>query len=273
MVNKSTKGIIKTVLIVILIIILIISLGLIAGLFFGFIDLSLFSNDLLDSSIPESLELPEPKDSCSSYNIPEEFRNSIGSPTINAIQASCNGLSGIWTEEYNEMSCWWNPIVEPDICDSDAEAILENFCEEGLKATWTCNKFDAFIGCLCNENAPGGWIDIEPEPEPEEDTSTACEDVVLPQYGDLGGICREEGNCETNNCEHYWWYNEQEHKCGCTDTTFCGQYCFDYHYTVNCECPPDSYKQLTSRSTFMCIPNGYDTCVDGNPENTGPFPD
>ena len=104
-------------------------------------------------------------------------------------------------------------------------------------------------------------------------SKTICEDIVLPQYGDLDALCQESTSCYNEECHHYWWYNQQVHKCGCTETFFCGQYCYEYFYTSGCECPPDSYQQLTSRSTFMCIPEGYDECVNGVPEKTGPFPE
>lgn len=104
----------------------------------------------------------------------------------------------------------------------------------------------------------------------EEPSSTYCGDVVLPDYGDLDALCQEEGSCSDYNqagdCHHYWDYNAREHKCGCTPAYYCGQYCYEYYYTNDCECPPGSYREMVTRSTFVCIPDGYDYCEDGVPQ-------
>ena len=129
------------------------------------------------------------------------------------------------------------------------------FCEEitSTAVTW----------CACiNDNG-----EVHPDWKPDGSNynpTINCEDVVLPSSGDLDLIC-QTADCLSGNCHHYWWYNQQIHKCGCTETFFCGQYCYDYLYTSGCECPPDSYQDITSRSTYRCIPNGYSTCSGNIP--------
>jgi len=198
---------------------------------FGFIDVPDFIVNIFgDSEIKQPTTLPTTKTSCNDYHISNEIRAAFGNPAINNVETWCNALSGIWTENPNEMTCWWNPIVEPTVCDEDSEEILKAFCQDTLKATWTCNKFDAFIGCQCNRQPDGQWEEQDDENPDEGDGNTkiTCDGVILPEYGDLGAICREEGQCTDMNCDHYWWYDQQIHKCGCTETTFCGQYCYEY---------------------------------------------
>lgn len=125
-------------------------------------------------------------------------------------------------------------------------------------------------GCCCYDS-------ITPEDFGPDGEYTVCTDVLVPLgTGDVGGYCEDNGYCfgksEGFRCDNYFDYNAKQHKCACTQTFFC-QYCYEYFYTNVCVCPPGSYKQLTSRSTFVCIPDGYDTCVDGVPEKTGPFPE
>ena len=93
-----------------------------------------------------------------------------------------------------------------------------------------------------------------------------CSSLVIPDdVGDKGGWCRKEGQCFfEDSCEHYWDWGNKEHKCGCSESFFCGQYCFEYtEYT--CECPPNSYEERVSLYGVQCVPNGYE-CVDGTPE-------
>ena len=150
-------------------------------------------------------------------------------------------------EEDTEYTCGTTDNCYQGTCPSTY------FCEEisSTTANW----------CACiNDNG-----EVHPDWKPDGDNynpTTNCEDVVLPSTGDLDLIC-QTADCLSGNCHHYWWYNQQIHKCGCTDTFFCGQYCYDYFYTSTCECPPDSYQDITSRSTYRCIPNGYSTC-NGN---------
>ena len=96
----------------------------------------------------------------------------------------------------------------------------------------------------------------------EQEPPITCYDTELPPYGDLGPLCAVETCEEGYNCAHYWDYTEQEHKCGCTETFYCGQYCFSYHFTSGCECPPNSYMEIPDRSHHMCVPNGYH-CENG----------
>ena len=94
----------------------------------------------------------------------------------------------------------------------------------------------------------------------------ACYDVVLPPYGDLGSLCKENGYCgdTLKTCQHYWHWNAGVHRCGCLTTVlsdvygYCGQYCYEYSMMGDsfCACPPDSYKEIVTRSTYRCVPNG-----------------
>lgn len=212
---------------------------------------------------PDNIEIPVPEeDSCSDYNIPEKYRETYGNFYINSFQANCETGGGVWREYNNEMGCYWESGTGVVDCSSQAVEALENYCVDGLLAKWTCDNTIAYAGCLCNKAVPHGFV---PEPDPEIEEFTACVDVQLPSFGDLGGICSAEGTCgEDDSCSHYWDYINQEHKCSCSESFYCGQYCYDYFYTNGCECPPNSYKKLTSRSTFMCIPDGH-YCEDGNP--------
>ena len=115
---------------------------------------------------------------------------------------------------------------------------------------------------------PYDWSDGE-----EYTPFVVCEGIELPQYGDLGALCAV-GDCEDESCvcSHYWDYLNQIQMCGCTETSYCGQYCYEYLYTNGCECPPNSIRETVTRSTFRCVPEGY-YCENGLPiAEVGPFP-
>lgn len=107
-----------------------------------------------------------------------------------------------------------------------------------------------------------------------QDQLLECGNVNIPgDIGDKGSYCSEYGFCEVGSCENYWDYTNKEHNCGCTESFFCGQYCYEYYYTTECECPPGSERVLITRSTFVCVPDKY-YCQDGVPvEIEGPWPD
>jgi hypothetical protein len=121
---------------------------------------------------------------------------------------------------------------------------------------------------LAGLNVTEKTVNDTEEDEQQQDL-TACEDIGLPSYGDLGALCAE-GYCDDSSCtcSHYWDYLNQEHLCGCADGYYCGQYCYEYFFG-DCECPPNSEVEILTRSTFQCVPT-YHTCVDGVPEL---FPD
>lgn len=207
---------------------------------------------------------------CDDYDIGDMFNKAATSSVIDSWESQCGSIEGFWTENSNEISCYWNPVVVSVDCDGAGSKTTEHYCEDVLMADWVCDNDLAFVGCLCHATVPGSWVDDDSE---EGLSQVDCEDVIIPSdVGDKGSYCEEQPGCTTEKtCSHYWWYNEQEHKCGCTETFYCGQYCYEYLYTGGCECPPDSYQDWTSRSTYRCIPIGYDACTDGVPDITGPI--
>ena len=209
--------------------------------------------------------------SCTEYNIAAEYRNAYDDATINAMENGCNAVLGTYTENYQELSCYWNSDIFYMSCSNPALVEFGRFCNNELKGYYTCDGSIAYFGCQCNRPAPDKWVSDEPDDDDGYDWNenetyeelTLCSDVLLPQYGDLGGICRDEGWCldDAYSCEHYWDYNNKEHKCGCSESYFCGQYCFEYYYTTQCDCPLGSYREIVTRSTFQCVPEGCE-CGD-----------
>lgn len=234
-----------------------------------------FGDDIIDLysyGIPifELTEYDVPVElSCDDYNIPIEYRNAYGNADINALENGCNIVGGIYTERYNELSCYWNPAVYFLSCDDDNINEFGRFCVDRLQGNFECDSATAYVGCYCNIAIPSMWVGDEPDYDWGENETyeelTLCSDVLLPKYGDLGGICRDEGWCpdDAYSCEHYWDYNNQEHKCGCSELYFCGQLCYEYYYTTPCECPPGSTRETITRSTFQCVPDGHE-CFEGN---------
>ena len=111
-------------------------------------------------------------------------------------------------------------------------------------------------------------VDVPPSID-DSDEPLACADVTLVGYGDLDSVCREQGSCPAatlinpaTECHHYWDYTNKVHKCGCTETFWCGQYCYEYYFDNGCECPPNSEQEWTSRSYYQCVPDGY-YCENG----------
>jgi len=173
------------------------------------------------------------------------FCKDVPEPVITQEEFTC----GQTWDEFCEGTC---PSTHPDCVELEFAGI-DNF----------------YTACACiNEENQDVHEDWKPEGEnhnPKPEPTTSCEDVrFTPPYGDLDPIC-QEADCSTGDCHHYWWYNALEHRCGCTETFFCGQYCFEYLYTIDCDCPPDSFKEIVTRSTFRCVPNGYTTCEGSTP--------
>jgi len=129
-----------------------------------------------------------------------------------------------------------------------------------------------------NDDGSGNGDGTDGGTGPDDDgghpPAITCYDAEIPQYGDLGPVCAAESCPDPDNCGHYWDYANKEHKCACTETFFCGQYCFAYYYTSGCECPPNSHQEIPDRSHYMCVPDGHYYCEDGQvTEEVGPFPE
>ncbi len=126
---------------------------------------------------------------------------------------------------------------------------------------------------------PNNGGNNNPPPDNTPAQPVYCGNVQLGTYGDFGPVCDAASDTCTNglladsNCYHYWDYNAKIHKCGCSVALFCGQYCYEYLYTSGCECPPGSYKKIITRSTFVCIPDGYDYCSGSTPMQEQQEPD
>ena len=77
------------------------------------------------------------------------------------------------------------------------------------------------IRVLCENQCISNLLDInvicdgsdDDEEQDQEQQQIICEDVELPQYGDLDTLCQEATSCENEECHHYWWWNGKEHKC------------------------------------------------------------
>ena len=205
---------------------------------------------------------------CNEYNIFNQFSNVMGARNVLALQAMCEKIypEG-YTAEANEYSCYTDGAEYSFVCPGSDEwnALPSNHnwrifvnafkseCDS-LNANFICR--DDYFGCLCNKAPPAEWQ----YPDTTQG-KTKCEDVELPQYGDLGGICRDNGYCANSEytCDSYWDYLLQTHKCGCTELPYCGQLCYEYAKD-NCKCPPDTYI-LVSDTTIKCVPTGCE-CVD-----------
>lgn len=216
--------------------------------------------------------------SCNYYDITDEYYKSFTLSSLESIERNCILMGGTLTKTDNEYSCYWDPTIFTINCDQRIIEILDNFCEQSLKARYVCEPDLAYLGCLCDEDLPDFYNNIDDEEDDwndgEEYDVITCYDIKLPMFGDLGGICSEDASCPDNkNCDHYWDYGLGEHHCACVGTTYCGQYCYVYPYNAGCECPPNSLQIWSSRSTYQCVPNRYD-CIDGSPiEQMEPFPE
>jgi len=227
-----------------------------------------FGQVVIENGIQDEYEPPEYL-YCSDYDFAYEFQKAMGADAFAVFAGGCNNVGGIFTAVRDEVGCYWNPAVHTLNCNSAAIGSIEVFCEGTLKGNWVCDNSIAYAGCLCRKGTPPVWGGEEDQEsgDGEEDSITYCEDVELIGYGDHDTTCQEEGYCvgaPTYKCHHYWDWGLKEHHCACTETFFCGQYCYEYWYTNECECPPNSWKQIITRSTFQCVPNGY-VCVNGTP--------
>lgn len=302
--KKSYLDILVSILNILLLVILIIVVIYGVWLFFsgGFAG---FFGDIY-GKFKQPTYIPPIEETCSDYNIPTEFRSAFGDRNINALRTMCYNNGGVWTEQKNQLSCYQPPIAEGNcdatgirilerfcednlkanwVCD-ESLAFAGCLCNTNPPSKWvvpepekecgedyytnqgqcggkcptgeTCIKYQGLVTEVC-ECKPDSWVE-------EHKDKTYCNYVDLPSFGDLGGICAENGWCNdsTQSCSHYYDYNSGKHECECSDTFYCGQYCFGYSMLVEngCECPPNSYKNIIDRSTFQCIPDGH-SCNNG----------
>lgn len=134
-------------------------LGSLGELFGGAFTFSITDTDKPTYTPPE-------KDSCTDYNIANEFRTAFDDDSINAFKDGCETNSGIWNEDAREMGCYWNPTLGNVDCDSSSVNVLEWFCESQLLAKWNCDNSIAYAGCLCNRLPPDDWLEPEaPAPD------------------------------------------------------------------------------------------------------------
>jgi len=146
---------------------------------------------------------------------------------------------------------------EDDETDEDGYTCGDTYSTTGV-CDGTCPEGQS---CIEYMGIQGWTCECKDEQIPEQ---TPCSSVILPEYGDLGGICYDEGYCSdtAETCSHYWDYITQEHKCGCTENFYCGQYCYEYFYTNGCICPPNSHQVWLTKSTYECEPDGCQ-CYEG----------
>jgi len=207
---------------------------------------------------------PEEGDFCSEECIDEGFNDGYGFVDTHT---DCDLIGEGGTESaYQEAGwdgfccCYYElPDDTKSSCGEGYNTLFGGICEGECPSGEYCLEYeDIQTGewyCRCK---PDGWT--------PEDQFIYCEDIVIPtDVGDKGSYCDNWGYCAGTiySCGHYWLWNEQEHKCGCVEGFFCGQYCYEYFYDT-CECPPESHSEIVMRSTVQCVPDGK-ICVDGVP--------
>lgn len=186
----------STILVIIFILFLI-------GLFF-------FKFDNLQQILQGRLDLetdyePEKKSSCTRYDIAQEFRNAYGDANIDNLKNGCTLLNGVWKEEHDELSCFWNPNVGTVNCDSESSQILEDYCENDLKANWHCDNSIAFSGCLCRKYPPSNWNDDDDDNGDGDDGDDNGDDG---DGGDTGWTPYENANLFVTSRTHNGeWFN------------------------------------------------------------------
>jgi len=88
------------------------------------------------------------------------------------------------------------------------------------------------------------------------DLEDTCWDAIVPTgLGDVGAFCDQQYCSSGLRCDNYYDAGDGIHRCGCTEVMFC-QPCYEYFYTVNCECQPGYHKELPDVGLFQCVPDG-----------------
>lgn len=229
---------------------------------------------------------------CTDFNIGNEYREEFGLTAITAAKKVCEGAGGYWRDARDELSCTWPPPTEPFDC-RDYEWIegSKDFCVEELAGFFYCSPNVAYIGCYCQKEKPEDCMDLcgsygydfgefIPNDGSECDWGTVKDDycccwdeeggngqdgdeevtcdygLTVPEgTGDAGGWCAEHACSGGLACDNYVDKDTHEQMCACTENYFC-QPCYEYFYTVECECPPGYYEELVTKSSFWCVPEG-----------------
>ncbi|MCD6176807.1 MAG: hypothetical protein J7K29_03105 [Candidatus Cloacimonetes bacterium] len=221
-----------------------------------------------DNNINQDFEMQEK--SCSEYSIYNQYVSDFGLRNVNALNSLCEKIYAPGTTtESDEYSCYIDGAEYSFVCPGTDTwdslpsssnwkifvSAFEKKCDS-MNAKFICRT--DYFGCICNKIPPSYDYSQEEDNNEEQNQEEViqCEDVVLPEYGDLGGICRENGYCAGSNevCDSYWDYLNQVHKCGCTDKAYCGQYCYEYLWD-KCVCPPNSHEEVVTKSTIECVPD------------------
>jgi hypothetical protein len=129
---------------------------------------------------------PSNEESCTYYNIGNEYRLAFGDTNINAIRDNCT-LIGEWRESGNEMGCYWNPSFHTSDCSEPGIMFLKTFCEDELYGEWTCTNDVAYVGCLCNEETPDVFESV-------------CDDTDSGNDVWVKGICTDGDSSITDMC-------------------------------------------------------------------------
>jgi len=149
-----------------------------------------FGDDFIQADLEDPTYEPPVFDSCSDYDISQEFRTAFGTDNIDLIETSCINRGGIWREFKDEMGCYWNPALGSTNCTNVGQIILSDYCEDKLLANWECDNTIAYTGCLCKTGLPDQWqAEPEADPEPEQDP----EPEVFTCGVDIAGVC--QGTC------------------------------------------------------------------------------
>ena len=137
----------------------------------------------------------------------------------------------------------------------------KDFCVNELGAFFYCSPNVAYIGCYCDMDKPviGDYPWYEEEQD-GGDVVTYCDaGLTVPQgVWDAGGWCADYPCSDGSNCDNYFDAEAGYHHCACTDTWFCVT-CYEHSVTNDCECPPNSVKELIypdvgPPSEFRCVP-------------------
>ena len=183
------------------------------------------------------------------------------------IEFICNFLEGTYVCRPDYLGCLcnisppsqWSNDSQPD---QDGYTCGDEYTEHGDICLGTCPQ-----GEVCMELYNIGGHTCECEEEGYEPDKTPCKNLYIPtDIGDKGGFCRDYGACDQSapNCEHYWNWNDGIHKCDCTESTFCGQYCYVYTIEQACECPPGSILgKMAVHPNHYCVPFGCYCEFDG----------